>query len=168
MRMRRARPADAPAIYALIARYAAEGILLARTEANICEHIAQFLVCISNRSIVGCVALESYNANLSEIRSLAVSPEQRGSGLGGKLLQFALEEAQARNIARIFAVTHAPDFFVRRGFTLSSRRALPEKVERDCNTCPKARNCRLTAVVATLASDRDSFPILQAVAGSPA
>ena len=168
MRMRRARLEDAPAICALISHYAAEGILLARTEANICEHIAQFLLCVSSRSIVGCVALESYTANLSEIRSLAVTPELRGSGLGGKLLQFALEEAHARNIARVFAVTHAPDFFVRHGFTLSSRRALPEKIERDCNMCPKARRCRLTAVVAALAAERDSFPILQAVAGSPA
>jgi len=166
--MRRARQADAPAIYALIAQYAAEGILLARTEANIREHIAQFLVCVSKRCIAGCVALESYGESLAEIRSLAVSPELRGSGVGGKLLQFALEEAHARNIARVFAVTDAPDFFVRQGFSLSSRRALPEKIERDCNACPRARRCRLTAVVATLAVERDSFSILQAVAGSPA
>ena len=166
--MRRARLADAPAIYALIAQYAAEGVLLARSEANVRERIAQFLVCISKRGVIGCAALESYGENLAEIRSLAVSPELRGSGLGGKLLQFALEEARERNIARVFAVTHAPDFFVRQGFVLSSRRALPEKIERDCNTCPKARRCRLTAVVATLAPERDSFPILQAVAGSPA
>ena len=168
MKMRRARLADAPAIYALIAQYAAEGILLARSEDNIRERIAQFLVCVSKRCIAGCVALESYGENLSEIRSLAVRPELRGSGLGGKLLQFALEEARARNIVRVFAVTHASDFFLRQGFTASSRRALPEKIERDCNTCPKARRCRLTAVVATLAAERDSFPILQAVAGSPA
>lgn len=168
MRMRRARPADISAIYALITAYAAEGTLLARSESNIREHIAQFLVCVSNRNIVGCVALENYGENLSEIRSLAVRPELRGSGIGGKLLQFALEEARARNIARLFAVTHASDFFVRQGFTVSSRRALPEKIERDCNTCPKRRSCRLTAVVATLAVERDSFPILQAVAGSPA
>jgi N-acetylglutamate synthase-like GNAT family acetyltransferase len=168
VKMRRARPADVPAIYALIAQYAAEGILLARTEANIREHIAQFLVCVSKRCIAGCVALESYGENLAEIRSLAVSPELRGSGLGGKLVQFALTEGRARNIARVFAVTHAPDFFVRQGFTLSSRRALPEKIERDCNTCPKARRCRLTAVVATLAAERDAFPILEIAAGSPA
>lgn len=168
MRMRRARLTDAPAIHALIAQYAAEGILLARSEANVREHIAQFLVCIFKRGVAGCVALESYGESLAEIRSLAVHPELRGSGLGGKLLQFALEEAHARNIARVFAVTHAPDFFLRQGFTASSRRALPEKIERDCNTCPKARRCRLTAVVATLAAECDSFPILQAVAGSPA
>lgn len=168
MRMRRARLADAPAIYALIARYAAQGVLLARSEANVREHIAQFLVCVSSRSIVGCVALESYNANLSEIRSLAVSPELRGSGLGGKLVQFALNEARTRNIARVFAVTHAPEFFVRKGFTSSSRRALPEKIERDCSTCPKARHCRLTAVIATVAEERDALRILDVVASAPA
>lgn len=168
MRMRRARLADAPAIYALIARYAAEGILLARSEANVREHISQFLVCVSRRSIAGCVALESYGANLSEIRSLAVSPELRGSGLGGKLVQFALDEARSRNTARVFAVTHAPDFFVRQGFTLSSRRVLPEKIERDCSTCPKARRCRLTAVIATVAAERDALPILDVAASAPA
>lgn len=168
MRMRRARLADVAAIYALIAQYAAEGILLARTEANVREHIAQFLVCVFKHCVAGCVALESYGENLAEIRSLAVSPDLRGSGLGGKLVQFALTEARARNIVRVFAVTHAPDFFVRQGFTLSSRRALPEKIERDCNTCPKARGCRLTAVVATLAPERDAFPILEIAAGSPA
>jgi N-acetylglutamate synthase-like GNAT family acetyltransferase len=168
VRMRRARLADVAAIYALIAQYAAEGILLARTEANVREHIAQFIVCVFKHCVAGCVALESYGENLAEIRSLAVSPDLRGSGLGGKLVQFALTEARARNIVRVFAVTHAPDFFVRQGFTLSSRRALPEKIERDCNTCPKERRCRLTAVVATLAPERDAFPILEIAAGSPA
>lgn len=168
MRMRRARAADAPAIYALIAYYAAQGILLARSEANILEHIPQFLVFAANRRIAGCVALESYGPNLAEIRSLAISPELRGSGLGGRLVQFALDEARRRNIARVFAVTHAPDFFVRHGFGTSSRRALPEKIERDCRTCVKARRCRLTAVIAVVAAERDALPILDVVASAPA
>lgn len=168
MRARRARSGDAAAIYALIARYAEQGVLLARSEENIREHIAQFLVFEDKRRIAGCVALESYGANLAEIRSLAVNPEMRGQGLGGKLVQFALAEARLRNIARVFAVTHAPDFFVRYGFAASARRALPEKIERDCRTCPKARRCHLTAVIATVVAERASLPILNEVASSPA
>jgi N-acetylglutamate synthase-like GNAT family acetyltransferase len=168
LRTRRARPGDAAAIYTLIAYYAAQGILLARSEENIREHIAQFLVVEDKRRIAGCVALESYGANLAEIRSLAVNFEIRGQGLGGKLVQFALAEARLRNIARVFAVTHAPDFFVRYGFAASSRRALPEKIERDCRTCPKARRCRLTAVIATVVAERVSLPILDELASSPA
>lgn len=166
MRSRRARPSDAPAIHALIAHYAAQGILLPRAEENIREHFAHFLVLEENRQLVGCASLESYGSDLAEIRSLAVSPEIRGRGFGSRLLEFALAEARRRKIARVFAVTHAPDFFVRHGFALSHRRAIPEKIARDCSSCPKARRCRLSAVVATVVPERIALPILDEAAAS--
>ena len=110
--------------------------------------------------MLSCVALEGYGADLAEIRSLAVQPEMRGRGAGAKLLEFALEEARRRGIARVFAVTHAPDFFMRQGFALTSRHALTEKIERDCQTCTKRRSCQLTAVVATVIPERIMLPIL--------
>ena len=54
-------------------------------------------------------------------------PERRGEGLGAKLIEFALLEARRRGIARVFAVTHAPQFFERQGFVAASRHALTEK-----------------------------------------
>jgi N-acetylglutamate synthase-like GNAT family acetyltransferase len=168
MRARRARPSDAPAIHALIAHYAAQGILLPRAEEKICEQFEHFLVLEENRQITGCVSLESYSSDLAEIRSLAVSPEIRGRGLGSRLVEFALAEARRHKIARIFAVTHAPDFFLRHGFALSRRREIPEKIARDCNDCPKSRRCRLAAVIATVAPERVALPILdEAVAPAP-
>lgn len=152
------------AIHALIANYAAEGILLPRTEQNVREHLSTFLVLEEKSEIAGCVSLESYGADLAEIRSLAVSTEIRGRGLGGQLVEFALTEARRKKIARVFAVTHASEFFVRHGFSASSRRAVPEKIERDCCTCPKARNCSLTAVIATVIPERVALPILEEVA----
>lgn len=164
MRVRRSRLGDAAAIHALIAHYAAQGILLPRTEENVHEHIELFLVLEEKGKIAGCVALENYGAELAEVRSLAVSPEIRGRGLGARLLQFALAEARRRQIARVFAVTHAPDFFVRQGFATSSRRALPEKIARDCSVCPKARRCRLVAVIATVLPQRAALPVLNDIA----
>lgn len=166
MKLRRARAADVPVIYALIAHYAAQGVLLARNEENVREHIAQFLVIEEKRRVMGCVTLENYGSSLAEIRSLAVSPEMRGAGLGAKLVQFALAEARLRSIPRVFAVTHAPDFFVRQGFALSERYAVPEKIERDCRTCARARRCRLTAVIATVIPQRVSLPVLDEIASS--
>ncbi|HVA72550.1 MAG TPA: GNAT family N-acetyltransferase [Candidatus Limnocylindrales bacterium] len=166
MRARRARLADAAAIHALIAHYAARGILLPRTEKNVREHAALFLVLEEKGNIAGCVSLETYGSDLAEVRSLAVSPEIRGRGLGARLVQFALAEARRRKIARVFAVTHAPDFFVRQGFTTSSRRALPEKIARDCSGCPKANGCRLVAVIATVTPQRVALPILNDIATS--
>src|SRR4029077_17776210 len=90
---------------------------------------------------------------------LAVDPELRRQGAGTKLLVFALAEARRRGIARVFAVTHAPEFFVRYGFEPTSRHALTEKVERGCCTCPKRRSCQLFAVVATVIPERIAVPI---------
>ena len=169
MKTRRARLADAPQIHALIAHYAAQGILLPRTEENVREHIALFLVLEEKGQMAGCVSLETYSSDLAEVRSLAVSPGIRGRGLGARLVQYALAEARRRKIARVFAVTHAPEFFVRHGFAASSRHALPEKIARDCSVCPKARGCRLVAVIATISSARAALPILNGIASpSPA
>ena len=166
MRTRRARPADSAAIHALIAHYAAQGILLPRTEENVREHARGFLVLEEKDQLAGCVSLENYGTELAEIRSLAVDPEIRGRGLGTRLVQYALTEARRRKIARVFAVTHAPEFFVRQGFDTSSRRTLPEKIARDCSACPKARRCRLVAVIATVIPERIALPILHDVVTS--
>ena len=66
MRARTARMSDAAAVHRLIAHYAGEGLLLPRTEAEIREHIARFLVLVEKHGkedkVLGCVALEPYGA----------------------------------------------------------------------------------------------------------
>lgn len=168
MRVRRARPSDAPAILTLIAHYAAQGLLLPRNEADVREHASHFLVLEEKGRLAGCVALEAYGADLAEIRSLAVNPEIRGRGLGARLVQFALSEARRRRIARVFAVTHAPEFFLRQGFAAMSRLRLTEKIARDCSSCPKSRTCRLAAVIAVVIPERAALPILNIAPAPPA
>ena len=160
MRMRRARPSDAAAIWRLIARYAAEGLLLPRAEEEIRRNLSHFLICEEKRRVAGCVALEAYTADLAEIRSLAVAPELRGRGVGARLVGAALGEARRGGVARIFAVTHAPRFFVRQGFATGSRHLLTEKLERDCRACPKRRSCKLVAVIATVMPERAALRVL--------
>ena len=160
MRARRARISDAPAIFGLIARYSEQGLLLARTEEEIRRNIGHFLVQTNSRCLVGCLSLEKYSADLAEIRSVAVDPQTRGCGIGAKLVAFALDEARQSGIARVFAVTHAPQFFERQGFAASPRKLLAEKIERDCCTCAKRRSCKLVAVIATVLPERIMLPIL--------
>ena len=168
MRTRKARTRDAVAIHRLIAHYAAEGLLLPRSETDIREHIARFLILEDKDQFAGCVALEPYGTELAEIRSLAVNPDMRGLGLGPRLVQQALAEARRRKFARVFAVTREPAFFIRQGFALSNRRALPEKIERDCRACPKQRTCRLAAVIMTVCPERIALPMLEAPVPAPA
>jgi amino-acid N-acetyltransferase len=166
MRARAARISDAAVVHRIIAHYAGEGLLLPRTEAEIREHIARFLVLVEKREgqdrVLGCVALEPYGPDLAEIRSLAVAPDARGQGrnVGDRLMKAALDTARRRKIARLLAVTHRPEFFSRHGFTPGPREAVPEKVERDCATCPKKRKCTLIATVAVVLPDREVLPVL--------
>lgn len=160
VRSRVARTADAEAIFLLIERYAAQGFLLPRTLENVRECISHFLVMVDGDAVIGCVALEPYGPDLAEVRSLAVAAGHEGHGLGARLLRFALAVARRRRIARVFAVTHAPDFFTHQGFAATQRQAIPEKIERDCNTCPKRRNCHLTAVVFSVLPARIALPVL--------
>ncbi len=168
MRPRRARVSDVPAIHAMISRYAAQGLLLPRSEAEVREHIGRFLVFAEKEKVLGCVALDPYGPDLAEVRSLAVAPEAQGRGLGSRLLKFCLAEARRRKIARVFAVTHAPALFRRQGFASSTRHALPEKIARDCCTCPKQRTCQLVAVVAVVLPERALLPVLAAAETLPA
>jgi N-acetylglutamate synthase-like GNAT family acetyltransferase len=173
VKARQACISDAPSIHRLVAHYSAQGLLLPRSEADIRSHIARFMVLEdesaepgrpfdsaqgSEGRIVGCVALEPYGSDLAEIRSLAVDPEIRGRGLGARLVQLALAKARRQKIARVFAVTHLPEFFGRQGFAATTRWALPEKIARDCCTCPKAERCKLVAVVARISSERVAVP----------
>ena len=160
MRTRRATISDVAAIHALVAHYAAQGLLLPREAEEIRASIGNFMVQEDDHRIVSCLSLESYGADLAEIRSIAVEPENRGRGLGARLIASALAEARRRGIARVFAVTHAPQFFERQGFTAAARQSLTEKIERDCRTCSQQRTCKLVAVIATVIPERVLLPIL--------
>jgi amino-acid N-acetyltransferase len=169
MRTRRAKVSDAPAIHALVAHYAAQGLLLPRAAEEIRANVGHFIVQEDRDRVVSCLSLESYTADLAEIRSIAVDPENRGQGLGARLIASALAEARRRGIARVFAVTHAPKFFERQGFTATARQSLTEKIERDCRTCSQQRTCKLVAVIATVIPEREMLPILsESAAPTPA
>jgi len=157
---RRARAADADAVYALITHYVAQGLLLPRSEEDVRTNIDHFLVLTQASRVIGCVALEPYGADLAEIRSLAVAADFAGGGRGARLLRFALAIAKRRKITRVFAVTHAPEFFERLGFARADRRSIVEKVERDCRTCLKRRTCALVAVVRVVLPGRAVLSVL--------
>ena len=160
MRTRRAKISDVPAIHALIAHYAAQGFLLPRAPEEIRANVGHFFVQADGHRVISCLSLESYGADLAEIRSIAVDPENRGRGFGARLIASALNEARRCGIARVFAVTHAPKFFERQGFAAAARQSVAEKIERDCVTCPKERKCNLIATVAVVCPERESLPVL--------
>ncbi|HEX9483016.1 MAG TPA: GNAT family N-acetyltransferase [Gemmatimonadaceae bacterium] len=123
MHVRRAASQDAPVIKTLIDCYVADGTLLARTEEFIAAHAEHFLVAEQNGSVVGCVHLDEYAPSLSELRSLAVSPDAKGKGIGSALVMATEDLARRRGVATLFAVSNDEAFFTRFGFR---ERHIPE------------------------------------------
>ncbi|MCC6805636.1 MAG: GNAT family N-acetyltransferase [Anaerolineae bacterium] len=115
--IRSAVSADIPAIAELIKPFVDEGSLLERTFDEFEELLPNFFVAVDeDGTIVGCAALEIYSRKLAEIRSLAVSPEVQGQGVGRKLVEACVERAKERNILEIMAITASDAFFQSCGF----------------------------------------------------
>ena len=155
--IRPARIADAPAMVRLVNDYAERGLMIHRSLAEMYEHLREFQVAAwdeaeadASPSIAGVSGLRIMWANLAEIYSLAVSPDARGRGLGRKLVEAAIADAEALGIRRVFALTYERGFFERCGFEVVDRRSLPLKVWGECIRCPKHEACDEIAVVRTL------------------
>ncbi len=139
--------AEAPAITELVNRFAKKGAMLPRALADVRERIRDFTICESDGRMIGCVALHVLWEDLGEIRSLAVVGHAQKQGVGTRLVEFCLREAQTLGIARVMTLTYAKAFFRKFGFREHPKQALPQKVWKDCVNCPRFPHCDETAMV---------------------
>ena len=78
------------------------------------------------KEIVGVVALERHG-DAALLRSAAVAPAVRGTGLGARLVQRALDDARAQSLRELVLLTTTADaWFPRFGFERISREEAPE------------------------------------------
>ena len=78
MHARSATLPDAISIEQMIQVHVADGTLLPRSLAEICENIRDFVVVEHDGEIVGCGALHLYGMHLAEIRSITVTSQGEG------------------------------------------------------------------------------------------
>lgn len=147
MNTRSAKISDVEAINALISSYAERDRMLFRSVADIYENLQCFIVAELEGQVVGCCALEIIWSDLAEIKSLAVDETNKQKGIGRMLVAAAAEQAAALGVPRVFALTLEPEFFLKSGFEIVEKEALPMKVWSDCARCPKQQNCDEIAVV---------------------
>jgi amino-acid N-acetyltransferase len=114
--VRPARTRDVKGIRHLIDTYAADRRLLSKATVTLFEDVQEFLVAVKDDEVVGCGALHVMWEDLAEIRTMAVSPENRHGGLGGIILELLVDRARALGITRLFCLTFETDFFARHGF----------------------------------------------------
>ena len=139
---------DARKIFDLVNSLSGDGTLLRRSYAEVCENIRDFTVAESKGGdFLGCGALHLYGPHLAEVRSIVVNPEDRGTGAGAALLRALIAEAHEHQVASICLFTRLPEFFGHFGFRVAERDAMPDKIYKDCQTCPRLYACDEVAMV---------------------
>ena len=145
---RKARLQDAERIFRLVNSLSNDGTLLRRSYAEICENVRDFTVAeAEDGEFLGCGALHLYGPHLAEVRSIVVRPEAKGQGAGGRLLRALLAEAEENDVSCVCLFTRLPDFFGHFNFRVVDRTALPDKIYKDCQMCPRLYACDEVAMV---------------------
>ena len=140
--IRYARMEDVKEIHTLLNYYAKKGLLLACSISSLYDRLRDFVVYVSKEDeILGVCALHITWENLAEIRSLAVREGSQGKGIGAKLVQQCLNEAEMYGITSIFTLTYQPGFFRKQSFVDIDKRDLPHKIWSDCIHCSMFPDC---------------------------
>lgn len=145
--VRQATLADVDSLMDMIEYWAKQGQNLPRKRNDIIRGIQTFAVCVKDDKVVGCACLYVYDSGLAEIRSLGVSPVIQRQGQGRAIVNYLLKRASKMFIRRVFVLTRSPEFFSKVGFQKTVIEALPEKILKDCENCPKREMCDEVAYI---------------------
>lgn len=114
--VRRARTHDVAAIRALVDHYAADRILLGKDLVTLYEDVPDFRVALDGDRVVGCGAVHVMWRDMAEVRTIAVAPGSRRSGIGTAIVAELLRTAADLGVDQVFCLTFEIDFFARLGF----------------------------------------------------
>lgn len=150
IQLRAATESDIDGILSLVNGYAAENLMLPRTHEQIRRALPGFLVALSGGKVVGCGSNVPLTPKLTELRSLAVAPETRGTGLGKRLVQALVIAARDAGYDKICALTLNEGFFNACGFETVDRWTITPKIWQECIYCQKFDKCDEIAVLMNL------------------
>jgi len=145
--IQKATISDAAQMHKLINYFADKGEMLPRPLSEIYENIRDFFVFKEGEQMIACAALHVMWSDLAEVKSVAVSEDNQGQGIGDQLVKACLDEARGLGIPTIFCLTYKPAFFERFGFSQLDKMELPQKVWSECYRCPKFPNCDEIALI---------------------
>jgi len=108
------------------------------------EHLQHFFFCGPGPDLDGLVGIELYG-EVALLRSLTVAPNQRGSGLGSRLVDHAEHYARDRGVNSLYLLTTTAEaFFLRRGYTRLAREKAPDPIR---NTTEFGGICPLSSAL---------------------
>ncbi|MCW8994829.1 MAG: argininosuccinate lyase, partial [Psychromonas sp.] len=139
--IRTARLTDLERIESMVNYWADKGENLPRDKSDLAKSVGEFAVTECDGKVTGCASLYVYDTGLAEIRSLGVEPGFEGRGQGSALVELIVKRAEKLAIKRVFVLTRMPEFFMKLGFSPTSKAMMPEKVMKDCAKCVRRDAC---------------------------
>jgi len=117
VRVRPARTADVSRIVELMSPLVERRILLGKDLVELYGAVPEFLVAVDAEDrILGYGALHVMWEQLGEVRTLGVSDDVLGTGVGHVLLEALEARARDLGLTQLFCLTFEVDFFARHGF----------------------------------------------------
>ncbi|MBQ2430785.1 MAG: N-acetyltransferase [Campylobacter sp.] len=149
--LKKARLCDIESMQNLVKDEVESGVLLPRSDEEIATNIRSYTLAFRDGELAGFASLKIFSANLAEVRSLVVSPNFRKQGIGAKIVEELIKEAEFYGLKQVFALTYQKGFFEKLGFKEISKEELPaQKIWADCIKCKKFPVCNEIAVIYTL------------------
>lgn len=110
--------------------------------AGIADSFCTFVVAesVDDQRLVGVAGLEECGGEYALLRSTAVDPEWRGTGLGRRLVEHVIAEAESRGTKALYLLTTTAErYFPSFGFVKTKREVVPDEVKQSVEfreACP--------------------------------
>jgi amino-acid N-acetyltransferase len=111
---------------------------------GVADTLSGFIVAESDdeKRIVGVAGLECCSGEHALLRSTAVEPDWRGTGLGRRLVTHLIAEAESRGIKALYLLTTTAErYFPSFGFTTTQRDIVPDEIKQSVEfreACPSS------------------------------
>lgn len=156
MELIKAKLIDIKDMQRLVTSEVEDGVILKRSEDEVATNIRSYILAKEDTEIVGYAALHIHSYRLAEIRSLVVSKEHRGEGIGQKLVSYTLDEAESLGIEEVLVLTYLPEFFKKMNFVEIDKESIPEhKIWADCIKCIHFPVCNEISLICKLNGNVD-------------
>lgn len=141
--------ADVEHIHKLLNYYAHESLMLPRSRNSIYENLRDYVLAVENNRLLGCGALHFVWDRFAEVRSVAVEPSLKKTGIGRQIVQHLEKEGIERGVTMFFTLTYQPGFFAKCDYIETDKDKLPQKVWKECVYCPQYPYCNEIAFIKT-------------------
>ncbi|MDD9898978.1 MAG: N-acetyltransferase [Candidatus Melainabacteria bacterium] len=138
-------------VHDLIKHYSDKQLMLPISLDELYHRAQAYRLVVQDEQVLACAHLDIFTPELAEIKSLAVSELEQGSGYGRQLVEDCERQARELGIKKLFVLTFQQGFFEKLGYQVVDRDTLPEKVYKECVKCSFYEDCQEIAMVKNIA-----------------